>query len=49
MFTATEADNTWGCRKPWNRGKVTGPKPPLQASTSGLFGHGCNWPTELGI
>jgi hypothetical protein len=31
MFTTTEADNTWNSRKPRNRGKVTGPKTPLQA------------------
>lgn len=31
MFTTTEADKTRDRRKPWNRGKVTGPKPPLQA------------------
>lgn len=31
MFTTTESGIPWDRQKPWNRGKITGPKPPLQA------------------
>jgi hypothetical protein len=45
MADDTRTAETRSSRTPWNKGKLTGPKPPLKCARSGRSGSDCNWPT----
>jgi len=46
MSDDTRSPETRSSRTPWNKGKLTGPKPPLKSGRSGPSGSACSWRTS---